>query len=95
VAVERATSSVSCARTYLEYAEVDTQHYTMFWNCVAIHGRVEVMEWARQGGHSVIRYLRIRHSCFWNDQVDCRSIGKFACVSAAEYRQLGALRWLR
>ena len=43
--VERATSSISRASFFLEYAREDAQHHTRkFWHCVARYGRVGVME---------------------------------------------------
>ena len=50
--VDRATSSIFRARTYLEYAEDDAQHHALFWYCVARYGRVGVMEWAHQRTYS-------------------------------------------
>ena len=47
--VERATSSISRVRTYLEYAGDDADDRARtFWYCVARHGRVVMMEWAHQ-----------------------------------------------
>ena len=82
--VERATSSISRARNYLEYAGEDAQHHARkLWYCVARYGRVEVMEWAHQRGHSSV----------WNTKVDYRSIDVETCEMAAGNGQLGALQW--
>ena len=85
--VERATLSISRARTYLEHTEGDEfdDRSRTFWYCVARYGRVEVMEWAHQRGHSSV----------WNTKVDYRSIDVETCKMAAGNGQLGALQWLR
>jgi hypothetical protein len=85
--VERATSSISRARGYLEYAGEDAEQHARFWFCAARYGRVGVMEWAHQRGYSR----------FWNTHPSYgeRRINVDACKSAAENGQLGALQWLR
>ncbi len=89
--VERANSSISRARTYLEYVGDDAEDLALFWYCVARYGRVGVMEWAHQRTYSRVWYSRV-----WNTEVvDIRSIGGNTCEFAAENGQLGVLQWLR
>jgi len=73
---ERATSSISRAtRTYSGHAGDNTLQLALFWDCVARHGRVGVMEWAHQQGYSRA----------WNTRYDYyRSIDVKTCESAAD-----------
>ena len=49
---ESVTSSISCAKKYIDEEGTDTKQLRFFWYAAARHYRFEVMQWAHQQGYS-------------------------------------------
>ena len=79
-------SSIQCAEKYLRGAGSNTQKIAIFWYNVTRYGRLEVMEWAHQRGHTRI----------WGERMPGDiTYGADICRRAARYGQLDALQTLR